>query len=369
MSGIGKRTGWARAGGGWSRWAESVAATLAIAVTALGLAATSQSQDINFFRIGTGSSAGTYFPIGGIIASAISNPPGSRECARGGSCGVPGMIAVAQSTHGSVVNVEAIANGNLESAFSQADIAYWAYNGAGVYADKGAVAKLRAIANLYPESIHLVVRRGAGIRSMADLEGKRISIDREGSGTRVDALLILEAYGLGPDDLQAEALALGAAADKLRAGELDGFFIVVGTPANVVTALANDGLIDLVPIDGTEADALREKYPFFAKDSIQPGTYLNVPWTPTLSVGAQWLVSADVPDDLVFEITRALWHDNTRQLLDRGHPKGRLIQLDTALEGIGVPLHPGAQRYYREAGLIGPDSELASPEGQAPEIQ
>jgi len=333
-----------------------------------------QAQDINFFRIGTGSSAGTYFPIGGIIASAISNPPGSRECQRGGSCGVPGLIAVAQSTHGSVANVEGIVSGTIESGFSQADIAYWAYHGVGIYADKGQVTQLRAIANLYPEAIHLVVRRGADIRSIADLKGKRISLDREGSGTRVDALLILAAYGLGLDDLQAESLGMGAAADKLRAGELDGFFIVVGTPANVVKALADENLIDLVPIDGPEANGLRAQYPFFAKDSIQPGTYLNVPWTPTLSVGAQWLVRSDVPEDLVYEITRALWHENTRQLLDRGHPKGELIQLDTALEGVGVPLHAGAERYYREAGLLEtgssePESEPTVPDDQAQENQ
>ena len=379
----GRTTRWARTGARWFRGVRlGFIAPIAIALAIGALLATSgQSQDINFFRIGTGSSAGTYFPIGGIIASSISNPPGSRECQRGGSCGVPGMIAVAQSTHGSVANVEAIANGSIESGFSQADIAYWAYHGVGIYADKGQVTQLRVIANLYPESIHLVVRRGAGINAVADLKGKRVSLDREGSGTRVDALLILAAYGLGPDDLEAESLGMGAAADKLRAGELDAFFLVVGTPANVVKALADDNLIDLVPIDGREADGLRAQYPFFAKDSIQPGTYLNVPWTPTLSVGAQWLVRADIPEDLVYEITRALWHDNTRQLLDRGHPKGELIQLDTALEGVGVPLHPGAERFYREAGLLGAgsaedagepgagDSEASEPDDQAQESQ
>ena len=119
--------------------------------------AASWSQDVNFFRIGTGATAGTYFPVGSIIASAISNPPGSRECERGGSCGVPGLIAVAQSTSGSVDNVEGIANGTLESGFSQADIAYWAYTGTQIYRTRGAVPKLRAIANLFPESVHLVV--------------------------------------------------------------------------------------------------------------------------------------------------------------------------------------------------------------------
>lgn len=362
VSGSGRRTIRTWAGRGWSSRCVVCLFALLLAASFPGAG---QAQDLNFFRIGTGSSAGTYFPIGGIIASSISNPPGSRECQRGGSCGVPGLIAVAQSTHGSVANVEGIASGTIESGFSQADIAYWAYHGIGIYADKGQVAQLRAIANLYPESIHLVVRRGAGIRSVADLAGKRVSLDREGSGTRVDALLILAAYGLGPEDLQAESLGMGAAADKLRAGELDGFFIVVGTPANVVKALADDNLIDLVPIDGPEADGLRAQYPFFAKDSIQPGTYLNVPWTPTLSVGAQWLVGVDIPEDLVYEITRALWHDNTRQLLDKGHPKGGLIRLETALEGIGVPLHPGAERFYREVGLIPSPSE--APEASEPD--
>ncbi len=345
------------------------ALTLLLAPLSLIALAGGQAQDVTFFRIGTGSSVGTYFPIGGIIASAISSPPGSRECQRGGSCGVPGLIAVAQSTNGSVDNVEGIASGNLESGFSQADVAYWAYHGTGTFADSGALPQLRAIANLYPEAVHLVVRRGAGINSVADLKGKRISLDREGSGTRVDALLILAAYGLEPKDLTAEALAVGPAADRLRAGELDGFFMVVGAPASAVEELANDNLISMVPIRGPQAESLLADYPYFQTDVITPGTYLNVGLTPTLSVGAQWLVSSELSEDLVYELTRALWHENTRQLLDRGHPKGRLIRLETALDGIGIPLHPGAERYYREQGLIPLEPAEQPPSDPAPENQ
>ncbi len=307
------------------------------------------AEDLRFFRIGTGSTAGTYFPIGGLIASAISKPPGSRECEAGGSCGVPGLIAVAQSTQGSVANVLGISDGSLDSGLSQADVAYWAYNGERVFKAWGAFTKLRTIANLFPESIHLVVHRDAGIFKVRDIKGKRISLDREGSGTRVDALLILEAYGLSPEDLLTESVAAGDAADLLRAGELDGFFMVVGTPATAITHLANDSLITLVPITGPEADALRADYPFFAEEEITAGTYFNVPETDTLSVGAQWLVSADVPENIVYQMTRALWHENTRRLLDNGHPKGRLITPATALTGLVVPLHPGARRYYSEA--------------------
>ena len=311
-----------------------------------------RAAGLSFFRIGTGSTGGTYYPVGGVIAGAISNPPGSRPCERGGSCGVPGLIAVAQSTSGSVENAAAISGGKLESGFCQADVAYWASTGTGVYADTGALANLSAIANLYPEALHLVVRRGSGIQRPGDLRGQRVSLDLEGSGSRVDALLVLEAYGLGPEDLQVVDEPPQEAADMLRAGELDAFFMVVGTPARAIRDLADDSLITLVPLDGPEAEALSERYPFFSPEAIPSGTYFNVPYTPTLSVGAQWLVGADLPEDDIYHITRALWHDNTRHLLDNGHPKGRLIRVETALDGLGVPLHPGAERYYREQGLI-----------------
>jgi uncharacterized protein len=317
-----------------------------------------QAQDITFFRIGTGSTGGTYFPIGGIIASAISKPPGSRDCDSGGSCGVPGLIAVAQSTEGSVANVLGIAAGELESGFSQADISYWAYKGEGTFAKTGPITSLRTVANLFPESMHLVARVGSGIYSVKDLRGKRVSLDREGSGTRVDGLLVLEAYGVKMQDLKVEAFSLGEAADRLRAGELDAFFMIAGTPANAIVNLADDALITLVPLDGPNADKLRKSYPFFAKDRIPAGTYFNTAATDTLSVGAQWLVSAELPDELIYQITRALWHPSTRRLLDGGHPKGKKIRLETALEGVVVPIHPGARRYYSEAGIpLPPDTD------------
>src|SRR5436190_19422245 len=122
----------------------------------------SAQQDITFFRILTGGTVGTYFPIGGLIANAISNPPGSRPCEEGGSCGVPGMVATSVASNGSVANVAAIATGSAQSGFVQSDIAYWAYTGTGIYEGRPKVDSLRAIANLFPESVHLVVRKGSG---------------------------------------------------------------------------------------------------------------------------------------------------------------------------------------------------------------
>ncbi len=127
-----------------------------------------------------------------------------------------------------------------------------------------------------------------------------------------------------------------------------------GAPASVISALADEGIISLTPITGPEADRLQKVYPYFAADNVGPGTYHTIGNTRTLSVGAQWLISKQVPDDMVYELTTTLWHDNTRKRLDRGHPRGKLIQLETALTGLGVPLHGGAARYYAEQGMAIP---------------
>ncbi len=318
----------------------------------LGFASSPQAQEMQFFRIGTGGVAGTYYPIGGLIADIISNPPGARPCEKGGSCGVPGLVAIAQSSNGSVANIDAVKAGMLESGFAQSDIAYWGYSGTGIFEGQGKSENLRAIASLYPESIHLVARKDAGIKSVKDLRGKRISLDEPGSGTLVDALIILEAFGLNEEDVEANYLKPSPAIAKMRDNELDAFIIVAGYPTSSVAELASSIEAELVPIEGPEVDALIEEYEFFAKDEIPAGTYQGIGTTPTISVGAQWVVAAEADDDLVFGITSALWHENARTLLDSGHAKGKAITLDTALNGIGIPLHPGAERFYRENGLL-----------------
>ena len=333
----------------------AVRALLAAALLMLCGAATTglaPAQEMQFFRIGTGGVAGTYYPIGGLIADIISNPPGARPCEKGGSCGVPGLVAIAQSSNGAVANVEAIESGALESGFAQSDVAYWAYTGTGIYEGEGKVEDLRAIANLYPESIHIVARPGSGIESVHDLDGKRVSLDEPGSGTLVDARIILDAFGVSEDDLTAHYVKPSRASAMMDEGQLDAFVIVAGYPTGSVLELCATSGCELVPIKGPEVDALLQRYPFFAKDTIPAGTYPGVGRTETLSVGAQWLVGAEVDEDLVYGITKALWHDNARNLLDNGHSKGQAITLETALDGIAVPLHPGAERYYREVGLI-----------------
>jgi uncharacterized protein len=324
----------------------------ALGLCALGAGASATAQEMTFFRIGTGGVTGTYYPIGGLIADIISSPPGARTCERGGSCGVPGLVGIAQSSNGAVANVDAISSGALESGFTQSDIAHWAYTGTGIYEGKPPVKNLRAIANLYPESIHLVARKGAGISSVKDLAGKRVSLDEPGSGTLVNARVILDAFGLSEDDLQAEHIKPTVGLSKMRDNQLDAFFFVAGYPTGSVEELCATVGCELIPINGPEVDSLLEHYPFFARDVIPAGTYAGVPETPTVSVGAQWVVAAEVDEDLVYGITKALWHENARILLDEGHARGHAITLETALDGVSIPLHPGAARYYREVGLL-----------------
>ena len=317
------------------------------------IAGLASAQEPQFFRIGTGGTAGTYYPIGGLIANAISNPPGSRPCEEGGSCGVPGLIATALAANGSVANVNAIAGGTLESGFAQSDVATWAQTGTGIWEGREAVEKLRAIASLYPESIHLVASAGAGIGSVDDLRGKRVSLDEPGSGTLVDARIILGAHGMTDEDIEAAYLKPDQAADRMRDGAMDAFFFVGGFPAGAIAELASQHDIVLVPITGEGATSIIEEYPFFAENIVPGGTYEGVDEdTTTLSVGAQWVTSTDQPEELIYQITKALWNDNTRRLLDNGHAKGKMITADTALDGIGIPLHAGAERFYREAGLL-----------------
>ena len=322
------------------------------AVIAGGMVAPSQAQDIKFFTIGTGGTAYTYYPVGGVIANAISKPPGSRECGKGGSCGVDGLIASAVSSRGSLDNVNAILSGLRNSGFAQSDVAYWAFTGTGTMEGKPPAKDLRTIAALFAEHIHLVALADSGINSVADLKGKRVSLDEPGSGTYVDAKLILEANGLSADDLTAEALKGNAASEALRNGKIDAFFVVAGFPTGSLVELASAVKIKLVPIAGAGAKSLVDKYGFFSASDIPAGTYEGVENTPTVAVGAQWFTSAKEDEELIYNITKALWNKESRKLLDVGHAKGKTITLDTALSGVGVPLHPGAERFYKEAGLI-----------------
>jgi uncharacterized protein len=314
-------------------------ATLGFGLAALSLVAASNAQAQQFFRIGTGGTAGTYYPIGGMIANAVSQPGK--------------IVATAQASNGSVANVNGIVSGALESGFSQADVATWAYTGTGIWEGRPKVGDLRLIANLYPESVHIVVKKGSGIKTPADLKGKRVALDEPGSGTLINAKIILAAYGIKEADIKPDYIKPNQAADKLKDGSLDAFFFTGGAPAGAIAELASSGAgIELVSIDGPQAEGLRQASPFFSTDSIAADTYKGVGATKTLAVGAQWVTTAKADTDTVYQITKAMFSEASQKTIKAGHAKGAFINLDNAVKGAGIPFHPGAEKFYREAGAL-----------------
>lgn len=316
-----------------------------------GVVSVAAAQDVRDLRIGTGGTGATYFSVGGLIASILSNPPGSPDCDEGGSCGVPGVIAAAVSTEGSVDNILLLADGDLDLGLSQADVAVDAYAGRGPFAAGEPLTNLRAIARLYPEALHFVVARGSDIASVPDLAGKRVSIGEPKSGTRVLTRMVFEAFGLSDDDIEPVSMKLGPAIDALAAGDLDALFIVGGYPIDAITQAAEAGLIDLRPVQGRPVDQLRKASAAIGADVISRGTYPGIDSKVTVNVGALLVALSELDPELAYAITRSLWHERHRVVLDEGDPNARHIKIHMALDGVPIPVHRGARRFYDEIGL------------------
>jgi uncharacterized protein len=292
------------------------------------------------FRVGTGGVGGTYFTIGTLLSSPLSGA-------------IPGLVVVAETSNGSVSNVAMIEAGANEAGFVQADIAHWAYTGTGMYAVNPPARDLRAVANLYPESIHIVVRKDSGIESVRGLRGRRVSFDEPGSGTLVEARLVLGAYDITETNTEPQYVKPTISLEHLAEGKVDAIFFVGGAPSPWFSEFASNHSIVLLPVDGPEADGLVKKYSFLSRSHIEAAAYPGVVKdVPTLDVGAQLLVAAKLPDELVYQITQELWRPETLAILAKGHPKGQHIGLENALLGVAIPLHPGAERYYRSIGLL-----------------
>ncbi|MEL6433373.1 MAG: TAXI family TRAP transporter solute-binding subunit [Pseudomonadota bacterium] len=326
-----------------------------VAIAATLTAGTAVAQDPTFFRIGTGSAGGTYFPIGGTIANGISSPPGSRPCDEGGQCGVPGLIAIAQSTTASVFNNTAVQNGELEAGLAAADVTRSMFLGEGKF-DGKPHAKLRVVANLYPEDLHLVMPKGSSIDSLSDLEGKRVGIAQAGSGTQVAVEMMMAEWGLNRDNYDEAELNNSQSAERLADGQLDAYFYAAGWPVSAMVQLSTTKGMELHSFTDDDLKKINDIIPAYIPSSIPAGVYEGVDYeVKTPAVSALLVVSSDLSEELVYGITKAMWNDNTRKLLDNGHAKGKQITPDTALDGIaalGVPLHAGAEKFYKEAGLL-----------------
>ena len=319
----------------------------------LAVLAVSQAQSPRVsFELATGSTAGTYFPVGELIAGIVSHPRGLARCDAAGVCGPAGLMVSARTSEGAVGNVLAVNEGSVDSGLAQANIVADAVAGQGAFRKPGRQTHVRAIANLFPETVQLVVATDAHIAKIADLRGKAVSLDVDGSGAAVIGREILTAYGVSEKQLKVHASTYDVSAILMLQGKLDAFFFEGGSPAPLVGDLVRRGVAKLIPIDGKGRRRLLAKVPGLTAATIPAGVYPGVAATATVSSRTLWVVKDSASPDVVYGILRALFHPANRVLLDSSDPAARFIRLDQAASGLTAPLHPGAERFYRDMGKL-----------------
>ncbi|MCS0651922.1 TAXI family TRAP transporter solute-binding subunit [Cytobacillus firmus] len=285
-----------------------------------------------FMSIVTGGTGGTYYPLGGSFAEIISD--------------ATGIDTNAEVSGASAENMNTLKDGNAEIAFSQTDIASYAQEGKLMF-EGAAVDNVSAIGTLYPETIQIVTTAKSGIKTVEDLKGKKVSIGAPGSGTAANAEQILEVHGIKLDDIQKQDLSFDESTAGIQDGTIDAAFVTAGTPTGAVEGLSATEDVVIVPIEQDKIDALIEKYPYYVKDEVPSGTYKLAEAVPTVAVQAMLVVSNDLSEDVVYDVTKAIFEN-----LDKvTHAKGKMIKAENAVKGTGIELHPGAKKYFDEKGF------------------
>lgn len=287
----------------------------------------------DFLSMLTGGTSGTYYPLGGEIAAIITD--------------TTGVQTDAVSSNASADNVMAVHNDEAELAFVQTDVMANAAEGINAFEGEP-IEDVLAVGSLYPETIQIVTSADSGINSVEDLAGKTVSVGAPGSGTFINAEQILEVHGLTMDDIDAQNLDFGESTGGIQDGNIDAAFITAGTPTGAVEGLTATTDISIVPVAPEKVEELIAKYPYYAQDVIPAGTYGLEEEVETVAVLAMLVAKDSLSEDLVYDITKALY-ENAGSM---SHAKAEFITLDTALDGIGIDLHPGAERYFSEEGLI-----------------
>ena len=286
-----------------------------------------------FLNIGTGGTAGTYYPIGGAIAEILNN-------------NIEGMNASAQSTGATVANINMLKDGSVDMAIVQNDITYYAVNGTEMFTDKK-VDNLKGIASLYPETCQFVTLDGSGIKTIADLKGKKVAVGAAGSGAEANARQILEAYGITYDDIDEQYLSFGEGASALKDGNVDAAFLTAGFPTAAVQDISSQNKIRLLPVDPAKADELIAKYPFYTKTTIPAGTYQGFDEdVQTISVMAMLVVNDKVDEKLGYSITKAIFSNLDR--IQAAHAVGKMISKENAEKGMSLDMNGGAKKFFDE---------------------
>ncbi|NND91633.1 MAG: TAXI family TRAP transporter solute-binding subunit [Granulosicoccus sp.] len=310
-----------------------------LATALLGGPAHAQQQ---FISIGTGGVTGVYYPTGGAICRLVNK--GRKE---------HGIRCSAESTGGSIYNINTVRAGELEFGVAQSDWQYHAYNGTSQFEDQGKFEKQRAVFSVHPEPFSVIARGGSGIKTFEDLKGKRVNVGNPGSGVRATAEVVLAAYGMSLDDFSVAAELKGSEmAQALCDDKIDVMIYTVGHPAAAITEVSNTCDVDFVDVTGPVIDKLIEENPFYRTASIPAGMYKGQDVdNKTFGVGATFVSSSDVSEEVVYVVVKAVF-DNFEDF-KKLHPAFATLKEEEMIkDGLSAPLHDGAVKYYKERGWM-----------------
>ena len=286
-------------------------------------------------NVGTGGSTGTYYGFCNVISSLLKEKTGAQL-----------MIQASGASKANILDVD---DGIVDMAIVQNDVMDYAYNGTSLFADVGAIKSFSTLGAAYAEVCQIVAKADSGIKTVADLKGKKVSVGDSGSGVEFNAQQILGAYGITFDDIDKQNLSFQASADALKDGKIDAFFCTAGAPTVAVTDLSTTTGIVLVEIDAEHLANLQKDYGFYAAYTVPAGTYKGVDTdVTTVAVKATFIVSNDLDEETVYQLTKAIYENKG----EYSHEKAAEMSLEYAVSSISVPFHPGAERYYKEVGAI-----------------
>lgn len=291
--------------------------------------------DATSINVGTGGTTGTYYGFCNVVATVINEKTD--------------MELTVQSSGASKANILDIDDGIVQLAIVQNDVMDYAYNGTSLFENDGAIKSFSTLGAVYAEVCQIVARADSGIKTVADLKGKKVSVGDSGSGVEFNAQQILGAYDITFEDIDKQNLSFQASADALKDGKIDAFFCTAGAPTVAITDLSTTTGIVLVEIDNEHLAKLQKDYGFYAAYTVPAGTYNGIDKdAQTVAVKATFIVSNELSEETVYNLTKAIYENKDNYT----HDKAKEMSLEYAVESISVPFHPGADKYFREVGAI-----------------
>jgi len=298
----------------------------------------SQAADKKVLSIATGGTAGTYYAIGGGMAKLVSQY-------------MPGYKLVVQSTGASIENIHLVAKKKVDFAIVMSDPAYFAYTGEREFKGKAKYPNLRAIMAGHTSLWQPAALKSSGIKSIADLKGKKVALSAPGSPSKFGAIAAMEAYGVMPGDYKDIYLTYAEMVQALKDGTIDASWVCAGIPTSSMLDLTSSAKINFLSIDADKFPYIKKKHPYYGKTAIPANTYSNQEQlVPAISTAGTLITNSDLPEETIYLITKTiLEHTNE---LGEIHKAGYLWKLDSATEGVAIPFHPGAEKFLKEKGKL-----------------